>query len=109
MHIAIDGRTIVRNRTGVGVYAERLVRALLELDHVNTYTLFLLEDDPGFTGHNLTKVMINRYSGMGRNRFWENFVLPRYLAKNKVDIYFCPSSSSKCVLTRRVRPIWENH
>lgn len=91
MHIAIDGRTIVRNRTGVGVYAERLVQAMLRLDQKNTYTLFLLEDDPIIAGSNLTKVMATRYAGMGPNRFWENLVLPRYLAKNHVDIYFCPA------------------
>jgi len=91
MHIAIDGRTIVRNRTGVGYYAERLVHALLQLDQKNTYTLFLLEDDPGIAGPNLRKIMVTRYAGMGPNRFWENFVLPRYLKTNRVDIYFCPA------------------
>jgi glycosyltransferase involved in cell wall biosynthesis len=91
MHIAIDGRTIVRNRTGVGVYAERLVRSLLQIDSRNTYSLFLLEDDPSITGPNLTKVPVNRYAGMGPNRLWENLVLPRFLDKNRVDIYFSPA------------------
>jgi glycosyltransferase involved in cell wall biosynthesis len=91
MHIAIDGRTIVRNRTGVGYYAERLVEALLHLDQRNAYTLFLLEDDPNIAAPNLKKVMVTRYTGMGPNRFWENLVLPRYLAENDVDIYFSPA------------------
>jgi glycosyltransferase involved in cell wall biosynthesis len=91
MHIAIDGRTIVRNRTGVGVYAERLVRSLLQIDSRNTYTLFLLADDSSITGPNLTKVMVSRYAGTGPNRFWENFVLPRFLSRNRVDIYFSPA------------------
>jgi glycosyltransferase involved in cell wall biosynthesis len=91
MHIAIDGRTIKRNRTGVGVYAERLVKALLQLDQKNAYTVFLLEDDPMIASPNLQKVMIRRYAGIGPNRVWENLVLPRYLTKNDVDIYFCPA------------------
>lgn len=91
MHIAIDGRTIVRNRTGVGMYAERLVQALLLLDQKNTYTLFLFEDDLSLAAPNLTKVMVSRYAGIGPNRFWENFVLPRYLEKNNIDIYFSPA------------------
>ena len=91
MHIAIDGRTIVRNRTGVGVYAERLVRSLLQIDSRNTYTVFLLEDAPSIFAPNLQKVMVNRFSGMGPNRFWENFVLPSFLARNRIDIYFSPA------------------
>lgn len=91
MHIAIDGRTILRNRTGVGVYAERLVRSLLEIDRKNEYTLFLLEDDPTFNQPNLHKVFITRYAGIGPNRFWENFILPGYLKTNEVDIFFCPA------------------
>jgi glycosyltransferase involved in cell wall biosynthesis len=91
MHIAIDGRTIVRNRTGVGVYADRLVRSLLHLDSRNTYTLFLLEDNPSISAPNLNKVMVDRYAGMGPNRFWENFMLPVFLAKNRVDVYFSPA------------------
>ncbi len=103
MHIAIDGRTIVRNRTGVGVYAERLVQALLRLDQKNAYTLFLLEDNLSIFGPNLKKVMVNRYAGMGPNRFWENLVLPRYLAKNDVDIYFCPAYVLPLLRRRRKR------
>ena len=91
MHIAIDGRTISRTRTGVGVYAERIVRSLLALDRENTYTLFLLEDDPSLEQSNLHKILISRYSGIGPNRFWENFVLPGFLKSNNVDIYFSPA------------------
>jgi glycosyltransferase involved in cell wall biosynthesis len=91
MHIAIDGRTIVHNRTGVGVYTDRLVRSLLQIDSRNSYTVFLLEDNPSLSGPNLTKVMVDRYAGMGPNRFWENFVLPLFLSNNRVDVYFSPA------------------
>jgi len=91
MHIAIDGRTIVQSRTGVGVYAERLVRSLLQIDPDNEYTLFLVEDDASLAGANLKKVMITGYTRIGPNRFWENFLLPRYLKKHKVDVYFSPA------------------
>lgn len=91
MHIAIDGRTIVQSRTGVGVYAERIVRSLLQIDPDNEYTLFLVEDDASLAGANLKKVMITGYTRIGPNRFWENFLLPRYLKKHKVDLYFSPA------------------
>ena len=91
MHIAIDGRTIVRDRTGVGVYAERLVRSLLTIDQKNVYTLFMAEDDTSLNAPNLTKVLLPRSTSIGPNRFWENFVLPRYLRRRSVDIYFSPA------------------
>jgi glycosyltransferase involved in cell wall biosynthesis len=91
MHIAIDGRTIVQSRTGVGVYAQRLVRSLLQIDPDNEYTLFLVEDDASLAGANLKKVMITGYTRIGPNRFWENFLLPPYLKKHKVDVYFSPA------------------
>lgn len=90
MHIVIDGRTIVRNRTGVGVYADRLVRSLLQVDQRNNYSIFLVEDDPTLVAPNLKKILIDSYDRMGPNRFWENFVLPKYLKENNADIYFSP-------------------
>lgn len=91
MRIAIDGRTIVRHRTGVGVYADRLVRSLLAQDPVNTYALFLAEDDQTIAAPNLTKVVLPHSTSIGPNRLWENFVLPGYLRRNRFDIYFCPA------------------
>jgi glycosyltransferase involved in cell wall biosynthesis len=90
MHIAIDGRTIVRQRTGIGVYAERLVRSLLTIDRKNAYTLFMAQDDPSLQAPNLTKVLLPGSTTIGPNRIWENLVLPRFLSRHAVDIYFSP-------------------
>lgn len=102
MHIAIDGRTIVRNRTGVGVYAERLVRSLLKIDQKNNYTLFLVEDDPSLTAPKLKKVLIPGYQKMGPNRLWENVLLPRYLRKENVRVYFSPAYVLPLMGTSRI-------
>lgn len=91
MRIAIDGRTIVSQRTGVGVYAERLVRSFLSIDRQNSYTLFMAEDDPSLDAPNLTKVILSSSTAMGPNRVWENFVLPRFLRKQRIDVYFSPA------------------
>jgi glycosyltransferase involved in cell wall biosynthesis len=40
MRIAIDASSSLPPRTGVGAYTHRLVRALLDLDSINRYTLF---------------------------------------------------------------------
>ena len=61
MNIAIDGRTIAGDKTGVGNYAERIVRALLQCDSRNHYYLFLSEPNDHIAGPNLTKFMIEGY------------------------------------------------
>lgn len=91
MRIGIDGRTIVKQRTGVGEYSERIVRHLLEHDRTNQYFLFLTEPLDYLNAPNLTKIVDKKSSSMGRNRIWENFILPIFLYKNNVDIYFSPA------------------
>ncbi|MGE5315122.1 MAG: glycosyltransferase family 4 protein [Acidobacteriota bacterium] len=91
MKIAIDGRTIVRNKTGVGAYAERLVRSLLEIDRKNEYHLFLVEPNESLTAPNLTQVMIPGMHRAGRNRLWENLLVPSYLHDQQIDVYFSPA------------------
>ena len=88
MHIAIDGRPIVQSRTGVGVYAERLVRSLLQIDPDNEYALFLVEDDASLAGANLKNVMITGYARIGPNRFWEHLDFDTIPAKCDVDLTF---------------------
>ena len=61
MNIAIDGRTIAGNKTGVGSYTERLVRALLQCDSRNHYYLFLTEPNDHIEGPNVTKINIVGY------------------------------------------------
>lgn len=91
MRIAIDGRTIVSGKTGVGVYAERVVRSLLEVDQHNEYFLFLVEPADNLQGPNLTKVSIEGYNRMGRNRLWENILLPGFAARHSIDVFFSPA------------------
>jgi glycosyltransferase involved in cell wall biosynthesis len=91
MKIAIDGRTIVRNKTGVGAYADRLVRALIESDTRNEYHLFLVEPNESISASNLTKILIPGMNRAGRNRLWENFLAPSYLHDHGIDIYFSPA------------------
>jgi glycosyltransferase involved in cell wall biosynthesis len=91
MRIAIDGRTITAQRTGVGEYSERLVRHLLQIDSKNEYFLFLIEPHDTLAAPNLTKVYIPGYNRMGLNRWWENILLPRFLQRQAIDIYFSPA------------------
>lgn len=91
MRIAIDGRTIARQRTGVGVYADRLLRGLLSVDQHNSYTVFMAEKDPSLEAPNLVKIILPTSTRFGSNRLWENVTLPRFLRENDTDIYFSPA------------------
>jgi glycosyltransferase involved in cell wall biosynthesis len=91
MRIAIDGRTMTRNKSGVGMYAFRTVESLLRIDQQNDYHLFLVEENERLSAPNLTKVLIPGYDRMGRNRWWENVMLPRYLRQHEVDLFFSPA------------------
>ena len=91
MRIAIDGRTIVHDRSGVGTYAERIVRSLLRLDHRNEYFLFLTTDRPELEAPNLRKIVIEGIDRMILNRWWENVRLPLWLSRHEIDVYFSPA------------------
>jgi len=91
MRIAIDGRTIVSGKTGVGVYAERVVRSLLAIDRSNQYYLFLIEPLKDLQAPNLTKILIPGYNKLGLNRIWENFLMPWFAIRKSIDLFFSPA------------------
>lgn len=88
MRIAVDGRTIIKGKSGVGTYVERTMRALVDVDPRNEYFLFLVEPLDSLSAPNLTKVMIEGYQKAGKNRYWENFLLPQFAVEKKIDIFF---------------------
>lgn len=91
LKIAIDGRTIVRMRSGVGVYAERLVRSLVAHDQVNEYTVFLVEPNEQLSAPNLQKIVYADLLTFFQNRHWENILLARFLKENEIDVFFSPA------------------
>lgn len=90
MRIAIDGRTIVPTRSGVGIYTEQIVRSLLRLDDRHEYLLFHVADVSWLEAPNLTRIRIEGYDRMIANRWWENILLPGHLARHGIDVYFSP-------------------
>jgi len=91
MRIAFDGRTIVKGKSGVGNYAERAIRSLLDIDDQSEYFLFLVEPCENLEAPNLTKIIIAGYDKAGRNRYWENVLFPRFAAKHDIDLFFGPA------------------
>ncbi|MEK6566065.1 MAG: hypothetical protein AABZ41_05095, partial [Bacteroidota bacterium] len=91
LRIAIDGRTIVHGRSGVGTYAARTVRSLLRIDPNNEYVLFLAKPNQELDALNLKRIVIEGYERMVLNRWWENILLPRYMEDYGIDVYFSPA------------------
>jgi glycosyltransferase involved in cell wall biosynthesis len=102
LRIAVDGRTIVRGKSGVGTYVERTMRALLQIDQQNEYFLFLVEPLDDLEAPNLTKILIEGYQKAIRNRYWDNVLLPRFAADNNIDIIF------GAAFALPILPRWEN-
>lgn len=92
MRIAIDGRTIVKGRSGIGKYADRITRSLLEVDHVNEYFLFLTEPNDEIDAPNLKRILIEGYHRVGLNRWWENVLFPRFSSRFGINVLFSPAN-----------------
>jgi glycosyltransferase involved in cell wall biosynthesis len=95
MRIGIDARLLEREMTGIGRVVVGILNYIHSLDKDNEYFLFSFGDlenyrQKGFkvipTGQN--KLIPSKiYSPI-----WLNFVLPHYIKKNNIDLFFFPSA-----------------
>lgn len=95
MRIGIDARLLEREMTGIGRVLTGILDHILSLDKENEYFLFSFGDlenyrKKGFAivptrGNKLIPPKI--YSPI-----WLNFVLPRYIKKNNIDLFFFPTA-----------------
>ena len=89
MNIGIDARLLERRVTGIGRILMLLLKEIPKFDKKNKYFLFsyeLLDVDKNFYT-NVTTVK----SFLPQKVFsplWNNFILPRYLKKEKIDLLF---------------------
>jgi glycosyltransferase involved in cell wall biosynthesis len=88
MIIGIDCRTLSGQMNGVNRYLKNLLSTLSEIDAKNKYILF---SDKEFLnnvnlGDNFKKEILRNKS----NLLWEQFILPKFLNDQKVDIFHCP-------------------
>lgn len=76
---------------GIQRYLSNILKYLPEFDQVNTYTLFLYEDVP--KQNKYYSYSIIKRSKLPRQVFehyWLNFVLPKQLHEQKIDLFFTP-------------------
>lgn len=89
MQIGIDAyEANINNRVGIGQYAYQVINQLYQLDHVNTYTLFLptapLSDLP--IPRERWQYRIGRPGAL-----WTVRQLPGLIAQEKLDLFFSPT------------------
>ncbi|MBI3601151.1 MAG: glycosyltransferase family 4 protein [Nitrospinae bacterium] len=91
LRIAFDGRVISKGKTGIGVYAENLLKALKEVDKNNLYEVFSNDsfplESPRFKSV-ITKFSLEDHPA---GDIWEQFYLPVYLNKKGIDVFHSPT------------------
>ncbi|MGA7836787.1 MAG: glycosyltransferase family 1 protein [Ignavibacteriaceae bacterium] len=92
MKIAIDARVLEKGITGIGRYLSDILEGLGAIDDENEYILFSYQkidsDNKKF-----------KYIATGKaflpekifSVFWLNFILPKYLKQNEIDLLFTPN------------------
>lgn len=96
MQIGINLLPIRRDLTGVGVYAYNIIPELGKIDDENQYILFSNKEN--FDIFKIEKknfrtvVLPFNAENVIVRIFWEQFILPFLLKKNRVDILFSPST-----------------
>jgi len=91
MKIAIDGYELHKSFTGVGRYLHNLLEAILKVDEVNKYTIFLKENSSllnDFDNLNIKVLKSNR-----SHTRWQNTNLLDALNQGNFDLFFSPNHS----------------
>ncbi len=78
MRIVFDGRTITRNKSGVGVYSNNVLKGLIDIDKDNIYKVFAFEklfDTPENFEFISTSVPYDEHP---KGDLWESIFLPYF-------------------------------
>ena len=92
MKIAIDARSLEGNKTGVGRYLENLLRVWQSREGAEFALYFkdMIPDKELLRGKNLTLKKLVNPLGFSSNFFFQHFLLPYNLKKDKADFFFSP-------------------
>ena len=93
MRIAIDARELIGRPTGVGRYLAELLRAWGDLAGAHAHEFILCAPDrvplPAPQGR-LAGLRVEAMSAAGNGTAWEQFALPRLVARARADVLFAP-------------------
>jgi len=91
MNIGIDARLLSKTITGINRYLYNIIKYLPEYDKENNYTLFTYANTSVESNfYNVVESPRNAVPRQIYEHYWLNFILPAYLSKNKIDIFFTP-------------------
>ncbi|NWG29097.1 MAG: glycosyltransferase family 4 protein [Ignavibacteriaceae bacterium] len=91
MRIGIDARLLSGNMTGISRYLWNVIKYIPEFDKKNKYFLYL-QDEVVLKNsfYNYVNVPKSKLPKQVYSHYWLNFVLPKSLEKNKIDLFFTP-------------------
>jgi glycosyltransferase involved in cell wall biosynthesis len=93
MRIAIDARELVGRPTGVGRYLSEILRAWADLAGAHAHEFILCAPErvlpPALQGR-LAGLRVDAMSAAGNGTAWEQFALPRLVARARADVLFAP-------------------
>jgi glycosyltransferase involved in cell wall biosynthesis len=111
MNIGIDARLLERKMTGIGRVLEVFLKTLPKIDTNNKYFLFSYEKLDFKQGKFYTNITTVKSIGSQKifAPFWINFILPRYLKKNKIDLFFSINQMLPLVKPKGIKYIFTLH
>ena len=96
MRVGIDARLLEKKMTGVGRYLFNILKHIPKVDTENDYFLFSYGGLPQWENAAIKSVSTFRFAPKGVfqkiiSPVWLNFVLPKYLEKYKINLFFSPN------------------
>lgn len=95
MKIGIDVRLLEREMTGIGRVVAGILDNIRSFDKDNEYFLFSFSDLESYRKKGFTVIPTGRNKLIPPKIYspiWLNFVLPRCIKKNNIDLFFFPSA-----------------
>ena len=110
MNIGIDARLLERKMTGIGRFLDSFLKELPLVDKKNKYFLFSY-DSLNIKNDFYTNISSGK-SFLTQKLFapiWSNFILPKYLKKNKIDIFFSVNQITPLIKIKRLNYVLVLH
>ena len=95
MRIGIDARLLEREMTGIGRVVAGILNHIRLLDKDNEYFLFSFCELENYRKKGFKVIATGEKKLIPSKIYssiWLNFVLPRYIKKNKIDLFFFPTA-----------------
>lgn len=93
MRIGIDIKCLRYNKAGIGRYLRSILDELQETDHQNEYFLFTPAATDYKPKNSNFKVLVCKSKIRQPGILWQQFTLPLFIRKNKIDVFWGPEQT----------------